>query len=417
MAKDKGPGCLMYLFGLFLLGCLAVYFIFSNGFNFKTLLVYGPSQYAANIWHFHDDYYCQAKSTLKIYGDILPVDSIGKSSGIKPIITLKPGQRFKLKGYRNKEYVQWVAVKVANGPDVIYGYFMIPEKVEIPTFMGALNRFQRSFGDSSSEPFTNKYFREIPQKSTEGYRNGLLRDLKTKLGQAVQLKKTTDPSKMQKIKESKDFKIIEDISSDTTVYYCPKNEYEKAEAMYEAYLGNGFDTHYVQIARGYNPARDGVSKESLIVRVADSWYFKGFIALLLLWLYRRIRRGPRSKSSRGNPVSNNETYEQEIQTEHNAMLMNLSPEMSVGMLKRQFTKAFGCEIRVYTTVKTKRLADDDISLSSLRDVSGSLGSVPVDRSVTVSEIERQFKALGIGIQVMKPGGRGIAPNDVRLNEL
>ena len=192
MAKDKGPGCLMYLFGLFLVGCLAVYFIFSNGFNFKTLVLYGPSQYAANIWHFHDDYYCKARSTLKIYEDILPAGSIKEGDGVKPVVTLKPGQRFKLKGYRNKKYVQWVAVKVANGPDVIYSYFMIPEKVEIPTFMGVLNRFQRSFGDSSSEPFSNKYFKEITQKSTEGYRNGLLRDLKTKLGQTVKLKKTTD---------------------------------------------------------------------------------------------------------------------------------------------------------------------------------------------------------------------------------
>ena len=66
--KDRGPGCLMYLFVLFCLGCLAVYFIFLNGFNFKTLIIYGPSQYFANILHFHkDNYYCRAESTLKIY--------------------------------------------------------------------------------------------------------------------------------------------------------------------------------------------------------------------------------------------------------------------------------------------------------------------------------------------------------------
>ena len=99
------------------------------------------------------------------------------------------------------------------------------------------------------------------------------------------------------------------------------------------------------------------------------------------------------------------------------MLMNLSPEMSVRALKGQFKEAFGCEIRVYTTIHTKRLADDDMPLSSLRDVRGSLGSVPIDQSVTVSHIERQFKALGIGIQVMKPGGRGIAPNDSKLSDL
>ena len=124
--KDKGPGCLTYIFFFVFLGCLAVYFVFSNTFDFKTLLIYGPNQYLANIWHFHDDYYCQAESTLKIYEDILPADSTGKDAGTKPIITLEPGKRFKLKGYRNKAYVLWVAAKAADGPNVIYGYFMVP---------------------------------------------------------------------------------------------------------------------------------------------------------------------------------------------------------------------------------------------------------------------------------------------------
>ena len=228
---------------------------------------------------------------LKIYENILPVDAIGKKAQKKSITTIKPGKRFKLKGYRTKEYVTWVAVKVADGPDIIYGYFMVPDKIDIPTVWAAFNRLQETFLGAPPEPFSNKYFREIPHKSTEGYRNGLLRDLKTKLGQTVKLKKTSDPAKMQKIKESKDFQIIEDISSDTTVYYCPKSEYEKAEALYEAYLENGFDTHYVQIARAYNPARDGVSKEGLGMRVADSWYFKGFIALLLLWFIQTSSAG------------------------------------------------------------------------------------------------------------------------------
>ena len=90
---------------------------------------------------------------------------------------------------------------------------------------------------------------------------------------------------------------MEDISTDTTVYYCPKNDYEKAEGMYDAYFGNGFDTDYLQVMRAYNPTQDGVFKEGLAVRFVDSWYFKGFIALLLFWLYRRLRRGPRSNDS------------------------------------------------------------------------------------------------------------------------
>ena len=291
----------MYLFVIAVLASLVTYLFLSNTFNFKTLLSYGPSQYFANIWHFHNDYYCQAASTLKIYEDILPVDSMSEKAKEKAIATLQPGKRFKLKGYRTKEYVTWVAAKVANGSDVVYGYFMVPDKIDIPTFLAAFNRLQEIFLDSPPEPFSNKYFSEISRISTEGYRNGLLSDLKTKLGQTVKLKKTADPAEMQKIKESKEFEIIDDISSDTTVYYCPKSDYKKAEALYDAYLGNGFDTHYVQIARAYDPGKDGVSGDGLLIRVADSWYFKIFVALLLLWLFRRLRRGPKVSSSSGNP--------------------------------------------------------------------------------------------------------------------
>jgi len=413
--KDKGPGCLTYIFFLVFLGCLAIYFIFSNGFNFKTLVVYGPSQYFANIWHFHDDYYCKAKSTLKIYEDILPADSTGKDDGMKPAITLKPGKRFKLKGYRNKEYVQWIAAKAADGTDFIYGYFMVPDKIDIPTFWGSINKIQRLLGDSSSEPFSNKYFREIPRNTTEQYRGRLLDIFKTKLGGVVKLSKTTDPTKMQQIKESDNFKIIDAISSDKTVYYCPKSEYGKAETLHDAYLGNAFDTHYLQVSSTYDVLKDGNAQESLIIRVADSWYFKAFIALILLWLYRRLRKGPGTSPNSDNPGTHKRELTKEIQPPQETISMSLLPEMSVGTLKEQFKKTFGSEIRVYTTVNTKRSADDVASLSSLRDVKGSLGTVVINPYATVSQIEKVFRELGIGIQVMKSDG-SLAPNNSKLLE-
>ena len=414
--KDNGPGCLTYIFFLVFLGCLAIYFIFSNGFNFKTLVVYGPSQYFANIWHFHDDYYCQTESTLKIYEDILPADSTGKNAGIEPIITLKPGKRFKLKGYRNKEYVQWVAAKSADGPDVIYGYFMVPEKIDLPSFWEALNKFQRILGDSSAELFHNKYFSEIPRKATEQYHLSLLDTFKTKLGQTVKLNETSEPTEMQRIKESKDFKIIDAISSDRTVYYCPKSEYGKTENLYDTYLGDAFDTHYLQVSSTYNPAKDGVIEEGLVVRFVDSWYFKAFIALILLWLFRRLRRGPRPNSSNGNPDTHEGELTQKIQPQQETISMSLLPEMSVGALKELFKKTFGSEIRVYTTVNTKRSADDGAPLSSLRGVEGSLGTVVINPYATVSQIEKLFKNMGIGIQVMRSDGSGLAPNSARLIE-
>ena len=96
--------------------------------------------------------------------------------------------------------------------------------------------------------------------------------------------------------------------------------------------------------------------------------------------------------------------------------MRLSPEMSVGALKNQFKETFGSEIRVYTTVNTKRSADDGAPLSSLRGVEGPLGTVIINPYATVSQIEKLFKDMGIGIQVMRSDGSGLAPNSARLIE-
>jgi hypothetical protein len=241
--KEKEPGCLMYLLIIVVVAILAIYFLVSNVCNFKTILTYGPSQYFANIVHFHKDYYCKTASTHEIYEDILQAGSIEDSAKKHVIAKLKPGQRFKLNGYKRKEYVTWVAANVANGSELIYGYFMVPDKIKMPTFWSYLEGLWEE-----PKPFYNKYFSEIPRKSTEEYRKGLFSTYKTKLRQTVKLKSATDPAEMQKIKESKEFKIIDGISSDTTVYYCPASDYKKAEALWEAYLGNGFDTHYLQIS-------------------------------------------------------------------------------------------------------------------------------------------------------------------------
>jgi hypothetical protein len=90
--------------------------------------------------------------------------------------------------------------------------------------------------------------------------------------------------------------------------------------------------------------------------------------------------------------------------------------MSVGTLRELFMKTFGSEIRVYTTVNTKRSADDGAPLSSLRGVEGPLGTVIINPYATVSQIENVFKEWGIGIQVMRSDGNGLAPNNSKLLE-
>jgi len=413
--KDKGPGCLMYLFFMAVLASLVTYIFISNTFSFKTMLSYGPSQYFANIWHFHKDYYCQSKTTQNIYKEILPPESLAKKDKNKVITTLQPGKRFKLKGYRTKEYVTWVAVKVADGSDVIYGYLMVPDKIDIPTVWATVNRLQETFLDSPPEPFSNKYFSEIPSKSIEQYRNNLLGALKTKLGQTVKLKKTTQPAEMQKIKDSKDFRIIDDISSDTVVYYCPKSEYEKAEALYDAYLGSGFDTHYVQVAHAYDPGKDGAFKQGIFLRIVDTWYFKVFIGLVLFCIIRRMCKGPKSSPSDNDTEQSPSTSKPK--NANGSASIDLATKMRVKNLKDQFRKAFGCQIRVYTTPSTKRQVKDDIQLGDLRDVKGPLQALTIAPSATVDQVEQRFGELGIGIQVMNADGKTLAPNDAKLKDL
>ena len=285
--KSKGPGCLAYLFIISFMAISAIFIFFSNTFNFKTLVSYGPSQYFANIGHFHSDYYCQAASSLKLYKNILPSDSIEK----KPITVLTPGKRFKFNGYRSKEFVTWVAAKVAHGSDVIYGYFMVPDKIDIPKFWETFN----------GNPLTNKYFNEIPSKLTQQFKSVLLSDLKTILVKSVDLKKTTVPVEMQRIKDSSDYEIIKGISTDTVVYYCPKIEYKKANELYEGYIEDGFDIHYLQVGSTYDPNKNGIFIEGSLMRFADSWYLKVVIILFFLLLCKRIFIG--SNSTRSKPKS------------------------------------------------------------------------------------------------------------------
>jgi hypothetical protein len=248
--KDTGPGCLMYLFLIVVIAIMAAFIFLSNTLNLKTLFTYGPSQYFSNIVHFHRDYYCRVSSPIKIYEDILSTDSLDGSEDKNLITTLKPGKVFKLKGYRSKQYVTWVAAKVANGSELIYGYFVVPNKIKLnlPTFWTYVDGLWEK-----PNPFSNKYFSEIPSESTKQYRKTLFSTYKTKLRQIVKLKSSNDSVEMQKIKESKEFKIIDKISSDTTVYYCPASDHKKAEGLWEAYLGSGFDRHYLQISGTYDP--------------------------------------------------------------------------------------------------------------------------------------------------------------------
>jgi len=221
---------------------------------------------------------------------------------------------------------------------------------------------------------------------------------------------------MQQIKESKNFKIIDEISSDSAIYYCPKNEYENAMKLYEAYLGEGFDSRYLQTRGNYDLLREGYQKDGFFLGIVDSWYFKITIALILFGLFRGFFR---RRKSRKDVLSkrDKEVKSPDVGSQSENQYLTISPKMTVGQFKEHFQSTLGPQVKVYTTVSTKRVADDKAPLSSLKNIKGMYGNVPVDRNFTVSQIEHFFKEMGIGIQILQSNSEKMAPNTAILSEI
>ncbi len=93
---------------------------------------------------------------------------------------------------------------------------------------------------------------------------------------------------------------------------------------------------------------------------------------------------------------------------------NISGNMRVGTLQKQFKEAFGASLRVY---KGKNFADDDATLASIRvsdDVTKS-AEFSVKGSMHVSEFEDKIKEeFGITVQVATPDNSKLAKNDITL---
>lgn len=273
MAKKSGSsGFALALFAIFITFiCILV----SNTLNFKIAATFGPSQYLANIIHFHSNFYGKVKSPVKIYEKILSVAELKQA---QPAAYLSPGKRFKFEGYKSKENITWIAAKVFKGTKVIHGYFMVPEVLEISTFWSKV-----PFAESKL--VNNRYFEEIPSKSTEAYRERLNNVFNKKLFENVKIMKVQGGLKIQEIKDSTDFRIIAYISNEQVGYYCSKQEYNIVESLHYRYMGGNFETHYLQANKNYDSGKEGVFLESSFMKLVDKWYFKiGFPIFVFIFL-------------------------------------------------------------------------------------------------------------------------------------
>ena len=94
--------------------------------------------------------------------------------------------------------------------------------------------------------------------------------------------------------------------------------------------------------------------------------------------------------------------------------LKVDGRMKVATLKAKFKEIYGIGIRVYYG---KRFADDNVSLTSIRDESAKGGNVPIHGRTKIGNVEKMFKEqLGIRVQIENSTG-DLADNNISLAQV
>lgn len=94
---------------------------------------------------------------------------------------------------------------------------------------------------------------------------------------------------------------------------------------------------------------------------------------------------------------------------------NIDGRMKVKTLKANFKKAFGSTLRVYTTKACKQFADEEATLSDIRDPKAAGGKLSVGGNTQVGTFENKLSALyGIGVQVANADDSKLVDNKLTL---
>ncbi len=106
--------------------------------------------------------------------------------------------------------------------------------------------------------------------------------------------------------------------------------------------------------------------------------------------------------------------------------IEVSGQMQVGTMQKQFEESFGTKIRVYkptaegkiNTGKGSRPADAKSTLASNCPPNMKITSITIRKSHSVDEVEKAFAdRMGLGVQIMLPDGNTFAPNSARLKDV
>lgn len=270
MAKEKnGGGGLSYILVIIIAIILFAYITICNMLNFDVIFKFGPLQYGYNLVHLHKDYSCTAEREIKVFQSMIPIDEMDRTGAY----ILKPGDRFGLKGYRSNGFVTWLAVEFYIKNAQVNAYAYIPDDIPIPTFASAM-----PFTDGEMK---NQYFRELSAAELASVRDTYRSRFFHSASSRCQLQTARGPEEMQRIKESKVYKLIPADymnTNNSTAYYCSKEQYGIVDKLYEMYIGDNFNTNLYQNSV-YNPEVDCVFRDGFFFRVIDSIYFKLFALL------------------------------------------------------------------------------------------------------------------------------------------
>jgi|WetSurMetagenome_2_1015567.scaffolds.fasta_scaffold49406_2 hypothetical protein len=244
---DKASSRLPPIVAVLIVVVMFFYTGIENIFSLQTMKDFGFNQYISNIIHVHCDTYCKTNTEFPVYNRILPAENIEKTN---QVLVLKTGSRFKLKGYIAKEHVTWIAVKVYNSDKCINGYFLVPTQIKLSTFSSKIKPYALGLFGSNLE---NSFFTEISKDEENNFRNLLYDNFKKEAFKKFNISKAKDGLNIQKIEESKKYKIIPFLKANSgEAYYCLVNDYSNLDIIYNKYLGSNFDSNFLNLKSFFN---------------------------------------------------------------------------------------------------------------------------------------------------------------------
>ena len=94
--------------------------------------------------------------------------------------------------------------------------------------------------------------------------------------------------------------------------------------------------------------------------------------------------------------------------------IKVTKSSSVQSIKRQFTKDFNCNLRIY---KGNKFADAKTKISALSKTDNSTGELDLGARSRVENVERYFKeAFGIKVQISNADDTKLADNSMTLTQ-